>query len=181
MVRLIAALLAGLVLGACSPQFDWRPVAFGQQGAAGVLPDRPDVQTQDVAFESHTLALTMRSAKSGAVLFALGAAPLPVALVGDPAARARLARWAVGALYHNAGVEPPAALPAPGTRFVIEGRNAKGPLRFEAEVVVTDTEWLEALVIAAPADFSRAPVEDFWLSLHLPARTEAAGVSGSQS
>ena len=36
--RLIIGLCAG-VLSACSPTFDWRPVAFGQAGAAGVLPD----------------------------------------------------------------------------------------------------------------------------------------------
>lgn len=180
MLRFVAALSVILLLGACSPRFDWRPVAFGQQGVTGVLPDRPETQTQDVPFETHVLALTMRSAKAGSVLFALGGAPLPAALADDPPARERLARWAIGALYRNAGVEPPAALPAPGTRFAIEGRNARGPLRFEAEVVVTATQWLEAVVIAAPADFNRAPVGDFWLSLRLPAHTAEAGTAGSQ-
>lgn len=168
--RFLAALLCVLGLAACSPQFDWRPVVFGEQGAAGVLPDKPDTQTQAVPFESGELSLTMHSAQVGGVLFALGQAPLPAPLRQDAAARDRLARWAMASFYRNVGLEPPAQLPAPGTRFVIDGQGPKGPLRLQGQIIVTPREWLEAVVIAAPTDFDRAPVDDFWLSLRWSAR-----------
>ena len=131
MTRILTVLTCALLLAGCSPQFDWRPVAFGRQGAAGVLPDKPQTQTRQIRFESHDLPLTMHSARAGSVLFALGEAPLEAKLANDPAARERLASWAVAAIYHNAGVEPPAMLPDPGTRFTVDGRGPKGPLRFE--------------------------------------------------
>lgn len=165
MARFLALLLSTLLLAACSPQFDWRPVPFGRQGAVGVLPDKPQAETRTVRFESRDLALTMRSARAGSVLFALGESPLPAGLAGDPAARVRLAQWATAAIYRNAGIEPPAELPSPGARFVVDGHGPDGALRFQAQVRVTASEWLEAIVVGAPADFARAPVDDFWLSL----------------
>jgi hypothetical protein len=175
MTRILTVLTCALLLAGCSPQFDWRPVAFGRQGAAGVLPDKPQTQTRKIRFESHDLPLTMHSARAGSVLFALGEAPLEAKLANDPAARERLASWAVAAIYHNAGVEPPAMLPDPGTRFTVDGRSPKGPLRFEAQVRVTASEWLEAIVIGAPADFARAPVDDFWLSLRWSTAPQTTG------
>lgn len=165
MTRSLTVLICALLLAACSPQFDWRPVTFGRQGAEGVLPDKPQAQTRAVRFESLDLPLTMHSARAGSVLFALGEAPLPARLAGDPAARERLAQWAVAAIYRNAGVEPPTTLPPPGTQFTVDGQGPKGKLRFQAQVKVTASEWLEAIVVGAPADFARAPVNDFWLSL----------------
>ena len=77
MSRMLAAACCLALLAACSPTFDWRPVAFGHQGAAGVLPDTPQAQTRPVSFEGQTLELTMHSARAGGVLFALGSAELP--------------------------------------------------------------------------------------------------------
>jgi hypothetical protein len=153
MTRILAVLMCALLLAACSPKFDWRPVPFGRQGAVGVLPDKPRAQTRTVRFGSLDLPLTMHSARAGSVL------------ASDPAAQERLAQWATAAIYHNAGVEPPPTLPPPGTQFVVDGHGPKGTLRFQAQVRVTPSEWLEAIVIGAPADFARAPVDDFWLSL----------------
>lgn len=165
MLRVLLLAACAVLLVACAPRFDWRTVVFGAQGASGVLPDKPQVQTHDVTFEGTTLALTMHTAHAGHVLFALGAAPLPPPWQADAAAQQRLAQWAMANFYRNAGLDPPANLPAPGERFVIEGHGAKGPLRFEVQVKVTDREWLEAVAVAAPHDFDRAPVDDFWLSL----------------
>jgi hypothetical protein len=180
-IRILTLLLCAAVLAGCSPRFNWRSVPFGEQGASGVLPDKPDVQTRAVPFESQSLPLTMRSARSGGVLFALGEAPLPEALTRDPEARARLARWAAESFYRTAGVAAPASLPAPGERFVIEGHGPKGPLRFEIQITVTAREWLEAVVVASPHDFDRAPVDDFWLALRWSAGPAPAGNPGSQS
>lgn len=175
MTRILTVLVCTLLLAACSPKFDWRPVPFGRQGASGVLPDKPRAQTRVVRFESLELPLTMHSARAGSVLFALGEAPLPADLGSDPGVRDRLARWAMTAIYRNAGVEPPKTLPAPGTRFVVDGHGPKGALRFQAQVKVTASEWLEAIVIGAPADFARVPVDDFWLSLRWSTAPQTAG------
>ncbi|MBB6084688.1 hypothetical protein [Castellaniella defragrans] len=176
MFRILAVVgCCAALLAACSPTFDWRPVAFGQDGAAGVLPDTPQAQTRPVAFEGRTLDLTMRSAQAGGVLFALGAAPLPPDWAADEPARRRLARWAVEALYRNAGAEPPGPDADPERRFSFEGRGPQGPVRVEAQVRVTTTEWLEAVVIAGPDDHARAPVDDFWLSLRWPDGAVSAG------
>jgi hypothetical protein len=175
MTRILAVLMCALLLAACSPTFDWRPVPFGRQGAVGVLPDKPQAQTRTVRFGSLDLPLTMHSARAGSVLFALGEAPLPAGLASDPAAQERLAQWATAAIYHNAGVEPPPTLPPPGTRFVVDGHGPKGKLRFQAQVRVTASEWLEAIVIGAPADFARAPVDDFWLSLRWSTAPQTTG------
>lgn len=172
-IRLLMMLACAAVLAACAPRFDWRPVTFGEQGASGVLPDKPDVETRKIPFESLELPLTMHLARAGSVLFALGEAPLPSVLVQDPAARSRLERQAVVSFYQRAGAPVPDALPAPGQRFVIEGHGPHGPLRFEIQITVTSTEWLEAVVVAAPHDFDRAPVDDFWLALRWSAQRPA--------
>ena len=177
MFRTLAVVCCAVVLAACSPPFDWRPVAFGQGGAAGVLPDTPRDQTRAIPFEDQSLDLTMHTAKAGDVLFALGAAPLPPGLAGDAAARQRLARWAVESLYRNVGAEPPAPDVDPQQRFVFEGQGPDGPVRVEAQVRVTATEWLEAVVIAAPDDRVSA-VDDFWLSLRWPGGRMSADPGG---
>ena len=175
MLRLVAVVACAAWLAACSPTFDWRAVDFGRNGASGVLPDAPRTETRPITFESWVLPLTMRSARAGSVLFALGAAPLPPELAADAPARERLAHWATASFYRNAGIEPPASLPMPGQRFLIEGQGPQGPLRMEVRIEVTADEWLEAIVVAAPEDYARAPVEDFWLSLRW--RTPGVGTS----
>jgi hypothetical protein len=178
-LRMLAAVIGAAVLAACSPTFDWRPVAFGQDGAAGVLPDTPKAQTRPVTFEDQTLDLTMRSAEAGGVLFALGSAALPPGWGDDPARRRRLARWAIEALYRNAGAEPPDPQSDPGQRFSFQGRGPQGPVQVDAQVRVTADEWLEAVVIASPDDRAHAPVNDFWLSLRWPGDAGAAGAAAS--
>ncbi len=179
MFRILAIGCCAVWLAACSPTFDWRPVAFGQGGAAGALPDTPQSQTRPVPFEDQTLTLTMRSARAGGVLFALGAAALPPDWADDAPARRRLARWAVEALYRNAGAEPPGPGIDPEQRFSFRGQGPQGPVRVEAQVRVTATEWLEAVVIAGPDDHVHAPVDDFWLSLRWPDGAGTAVLGGS--
>ncbi len=179
MLRVLMVGWCAILLAACSPTFDWRPVAFGQCGAAGVLPDTPQTQTRPVTFEDRTLNLTMRSARAGGVLFALGSAELPSGWAADAAARRRLARWAVDALYRNAGAEPPGPDTDPEQRCSFQWRGPQGPVRVEAQVRVASSEWLEAVVIAGPDDHARTPVNDFWLSLRWPdgAGTAVPGAS----
>jgi len=178
MSRMLAAACCLALLAACSPTFDWRPVAFGHQGAAGVLPDTPQAQTRPVSFEGQTLELTMHSARAGGVLFALGSAELPPGWGSDPAVRRRLARWAVEALYRNAGAGLPDPAADPEQRFSFQGLGPQGPVLVEAQVRVTATEWLEAVVIAEPDDHARASVNDFWLSLRWPGEAGPAGSAG---
>ncbi|MGB3423916.1 MAG: hypothetical protein WBF84_01095 [Castellaniella sp.] len=179
MFRILAIVCCAAWLAACSPTFDWRPVAFGQGGAAGVLPDTPQTQARPVTFEDRTLTLTMRSARAGGMLFALGSADLPPEWADDAAARRRLARWAVDALYRNVGAAPPGPETDPEQRVSFEGRGPQGPVRVEAQIKVTATEWLEAVVIAGPDDYARAPVDDFWLSLRWPGGAAGTAVPGS--
>ena len=178
MVKTVLVACCAVWLAACSPTFDWRPVAFGQSGAAGVLPDTPQTQTRAVPFEDQSLDLTMRTAKAGGVLFALGAASLPPALADDAHARHRLAHWALEALYRNVGATPPAPDADPQQRVVFEGRGPDGQVHVEAQIKVTATEWLEAVVIAGPDDRVRA-VDDFWLSLRWPDGPASTGSAGS--
>lgn len=167
MFRILTVLGCICCLVACSPTFDWRRVDFGL-AADGVLPDAPATQTREFPFEAETLQLSMRSARAGDVLFALGAAPLPSRFRDDEAARARLARWATESFYRNLGQAMPDPAPAAGSRFKVQGQGPDGPVQIEAQVVVTPHEWLEAVVIAAPDAYARAPVGDFWLALHWP-------------
>ncbi len=178
MFRILAIVCCAAWLAACSPTFDWRPVAFGQGGATGVLPDTPQTQARPVTFENQTLNLTMRSARAGGVLFALGAADLPPGWADDAAVRRRLARWAIDALYRNVGAEPPGPDADLEQRFSFEGRGPQGPVQVEAQIRVTATEWLEAVVISGSDDRARAPLGDFWLSLRWPSGVGTA-VPGS--
>lgn len=171
MFRILVAMLCVCLLEACSPSFDWRQVDFGQRGASGVLPDSPQTQTHQVAYETWTLPLSMTSARAGSVLFALGSAPLPPDLSASSSERERLARWAIKSFYQNAGAELPDPAPGPGERFTVHGQGPSGAVVIEAQVRVTDVEWLEAVVIAAPEDYAQAPVGDFWFSLRWPVST----------
>ncbi len=143
-----------------------------------MLPDTPQTQARPVTFENQTLNLTMRSARAGGVLFALGAADLPPGWADDAAVRRRLARWAIDALYRNVGAEPPGPDADLEQRFSFEGRGPQGPVQVEAQIRVTATEWLEAVVISGSDDRARAPLGDFWLSLRWPSGVGTA-VPGS--
>lgn len=168
MHRYLLAALCILALAGCSPEFDWRSVSVAGGALSGVLPGRLQSETREVTFEGHALGLTMATAQAGSVLFALGHASLPPALGADPAARAELALAVTRSFYRNLGVPPHDPLPQPGQRFVIDGGTTSQPMRLEALVVVSPQYLLEAIVTAAPDNFARAPVGDFWLGLRLP-------------
>ncbi|MDN5843039.1 MAG: hypothetical protein L0H54_06290 [Alcaligenaceae bacterium] len=156
-----------LVLSGCSPQFDWRVVSVGDGVVTGVLPDRPRTETQQVAIGGHSIDLSMTMAEAGDVLFALGHAPLPDALLSDREAARTVAYELIASFYNNLNVVPPDPLPALGERFVIEGTGPAGPMHLEAVVGLGRSAVIEAVVMATQQAYAQAPVQDFWNELKM--------------
>lgn len=165
MLRLIGVVLCMLALVGCSPDFDWRVASAGDGMVTGVLPARPHTETRAIEFDGQSLDLSLTMAEANDVLFALGHAVLPDALQGDrPAARV-LATEVMVSFYRNLGAPLPDPLPALGTRFVVNGQGANGPVRIEALVGLSGASLVEAVVMATQQAFDRAPVQDFWDAL----------------
>lgn len=166
-MRSVAIVLWVLVLSGCSPQFDWRVVSVDNGVVTGVLPDRPRTQTHQVEIDGHRFDLSMTMAEAGDVLFALGHAPLPDALLSDRAAARAVGYELIASFYNNLNVAPPDPLPALGERFVVEGTGPAGPMHLEAVVGLGRAAVIEAVVMATQQAYVRAPVQDFWNGLKM--------------
>ena len=167
MLRLVGIVLCVLVLSGCSPRFDWRVVSVGDGVVTGVLPDRPRTESRRVDIGGQSIDLSMTMAEAGDVLFALGHAPLPDALLADRSAARAVGNSLIAAFYRNLNQPPPDPLPALGERFVVEGTGPAGPMRIEAVVGLARDAVVEAVVMATRQAFAQAPVQDFWNGLKM--------------
>lgn len=120
--RAAAFLIAGaaaLLLGACSPVFNWREVPIGGDGElVALLPCKPDRAQREVPLNDRSVSVTMVGCEAGGATFAVA-----LASAGDAAQaadwlaawkRQSHAQWAGGRIEEHAAVlNHAAASPAP--------------------------------------------------------------------
>ncbi len=77
-VRVAACALAlGVVLGGCSPTFDWRTIMNNDNGYAIDLPAKPGNDQRAVQIDGTPMQMAMQTAEAGDAVFAVGTLMLP--------------------------------------------------------------------------------------------------------
>lgn len=162
MFRVLFPMMLGLLLLAgCSPDYNWRQVRVADGAVTAFFPDKPRTESRGMQFDGHDLAFSLTSVSVHDTLFAVGYAPLPQAIQGDPAAREAFASAVIGSLYQGMGERPPPALPAWGEPFVIEGNTQAATLRLKVVVWLTDRALVEGVVTAKASAFPQAQADEF--------------------
>lgn len=175
--RLVAlAVAATLLLGACTPSFDWRNVVNQEQGYAVMFPAKPGLDQRTVTIAGLSLPMAMQSARVGDTSFAVGVVTLPAA---DPGLRAAVLAALEQGLAHNINavlaphpvqidVGNPGQQVA-GSEFVASGTVADAHHEhraMHARFAVRGSKIYEA-VIVAPLEPAPEQVDQFFGSLRL--------------
>lgn len=157
-----------VLLAACSPDYNWREVTLADGLVVAIFPDKPREQTKTLPFAGHDIAFTLTGTVLDDTVFAVGYAPLPPEVGQNAEQRALMYQQIVQSFYANFGQTPPAVLPEPGTRFSIEGKGPKGPLRLEGVVWMHPGSVTEGLVTAPAGSFPQAQADEFLRAIKAP-------------
>ena len=159
--RRSAALLlaAALLLGACSPKYDWREIRAPDAGWSAMLPGRQSVAERDILLGELPVKMAMQGARVDETSFAVGSAVLPDA---RPETRARalaamreaLVRNIGGSVTDSAEVTVPVVNAsgqrvgeAPGVQITASGQIRGKPATLAARLVVRNARAVQALVV----------------------------------
>lgn len=160
-------LLAAVLLGACSPTFDWRDVRMENSAVSVLMPAKPSVATRPVTLKGRQYQMTMSAAEVQHVMFAVGTLK-----VTDPGMAGATMTAMKDALLNNIGATA-------GTETVTraeDGRilelnaigrpDAAGQVRsLHARFVARDTLIVQALVAGPQKTLTPELVETFMTSL----------------
>src|SRR5690348_2571359 len=72
--------ICAILLGACTPTYNWREVLIADGAARATFPARTATDTRDIPLAGQTLRFSLTSARVGDAVFAVGYAPVPPAL-----------------------------------------------------------------------------------------------------
>ncbi len=180
------ALLALLVLGACSARFDFREVRGSDFVVA--LPGKPQTQTREVEYTGPggpaKLSMTMLSTGVGPTLFAVGTVALPPAALA-PAQVEASAAWFRDALLRNVRGQlvaaQPVAIAVPGGRTLRiaqavraqgqvdeRSKDAKaGSTMVAARFIVADDRLYQVVALGAETELTPAVLDTFFDSFRL--------------
>lgn len=111
LATMLAVLLAGVALQACSPRYNWREASDNGAHFVVLLPAKPASATRSVDLDGIRVDLTMTAADVDGLVFAVATAELPDAAQGEAALDAMRR-----ALLANIDGQPtaPTTPPAPG-------------------------------------------------------------------
>lgn len=76
-LRGITLLASLLLLGACSPKYDWREIHAGRDAYVIAFPAKPSNETRDTRLAGQTVSMTMSSTQVDGVTFAVASASMP--------------------------------------------------------------------------------------------------------
>lgn len=130
-VVLAGLLLAVCATSACSPEYNWRELRFGDDRVVAMLPGKPADDVRDIDLDGMKVRMSMHGARAGGSVFAVGAVRLPEG--GDAARERALAAMRAQMVRNIAGSER-SAVPAPVPVVDADGRETAGAagLRIEA-------------------------------------------------
>ncbi len=81
----LATTLLGLMLAACSPQFNWRDYSSEAAPFRVMFPDKPSTHTRKVDLDGLQVDMTMTAAQVNGATFAVGTAEAPDAASAEKA------------------------------------------------------------------------------------------------
>jgi hypothetical protein len=174
--RLALPAAAALILGACTPSFDWRNVVNDAGGFSVMFPAKPGLDQRNAKIAGQSLPMLMQSARVGDTSFAVGVVTLPT---DDPALAAAVLNALKTGLAHNINIAPathPVQIDVgtpgqqvPGAEFVASGTVADAHHEhrvMHARFAVRGAKVYEA-VIVAPVEPAAEQVDQFFGSLRL--------------
>ena len=119
-------LMSLFLLGACSPEYDWRSVNTAEGNLTVLFPARPVDQTRQVELDGEKIPFTMQIATVSDEVYAIGYRVLPVDMVDDPAKTEQKGRTLMASVYRTMGETMPVPAPAFGEVFSFsKGVNGK--------------------------------------------------------
>src|SRR5690554_5693741 len=121
LVRIWVLVLWAALTAGCSPEYNWRDVAVGDDVGLVAFPDKPRTQSRTLEFSGHELRFSLITAEIGRTIFAVGHAPWPQPMLADQDLRQSMGKTVIASMYRNLGVEAPAELPEFGQPFEVEG------------------------------------------------------------
>lgn len=103
--HVLVALTSVLVLGACSPQLDWRELSAADGVVRVAYPAKARSETRPLAIAGQELPFTLTAAAVGRAVFAVGHVDLPAEVAGDAAVRAQYVHAMEESLARNIGAD----------------------------------------------------------------------------
>lgn len=161
LVRICALLILAALVAACSPEYNWREVAVGDDVGRVLFPAKPRVDTRTLEFSGYTVQFTLTTSQVGENTFAVGHAVWPEAMLVDETLRRQLGQAVISSFYRNLGSTPPAQLPAFGESFQVEGSS----LQLQAQVWLSKQGLVEGMVMGPLDGFPKAAANEFLDSL----------------
>jgi len=155
----ISVLLVGLLLGGCSPAFNWRDVRIDDGALVGLLPCKPDTGERTLPLAGAPVLVHMQGCEAEGMMFTMAAARIPAA--GNVSAALEAWKAALMANVRAADTQdrsfiPTGATPLPTSvqaRFA--GRRADG-----APIVVQAAFFARGDRVYQAAIFSDKPAGD---------------------
>ncbi|NLD69696.1 MAG: hypothetical protein GX644_12900 [Limnobacter sp.] len=159
---------AALLLGGCSPSYDWREIRAEDDHYLAMMPGKPDALTLPIDLAGMKVSMTMRGARVGDVAFTVAATVLPE---DSPTARQQAIDGMRTAMLRNiAGREVAAeavAVPvvdaigqatgsAPGWRMEAAGTAAGNEVGMHALFAAREDRAWQAVVVGPAPDREQA-------------------------
>ncbi|WP_459616684.1 hypothetical protein [Bordetella sp. 2513F-2] len=161
MLKKALILLALLGLAACSPEYDWRELDVAEGRAQAAFPARVQTETREVPLGGHTLRFSLTAAQVRRAVFAVGYAPLPAGVAGDPAASRALGEALMQSLYANLGADAPQSLPAYGEPIEVHGQVDERRSWLLARVWVANGMLIEAVAAGTEENLPERQAREF--------------------
>jgi hypothetical protein len=162
-IHLALPLLAALVLGACSPKFDWRDFRSNDAPYAVLFPGKPASHTREVNLDGLAVKMTMAASDIEGTMFAVGSAELADAEQAPAAVQAMKT-----AMLRNIGAAQPVETTKDGAFEVIaHGMNRGVPMLMHGRFLARGKRVYQLIVIGPEKDFRKENVETFMSSFKL--------------
>ncbi len=161
-IAALSASLLGLVLGGCSPTYNWRDYTSGDGSYRVMFPAKPATHTRSIDLGGIRVDMTMTAADVEGTTYAVGTALAPdpaLAQATLPAMRLALLRN-IGATGDGAGV--PAATPGAAALEVdATGKGNGGPVRLLGRFTAKGARVYQVIVIGKPDAMPPEQTEQF--------------------
>ncbi|MDO9024691.1 hypothetical protein [Zwartia sp.] len=156
--------LTAVLLGACTPEYNWREWTVADERAVIMFPSRTQTEQRPIDVEGLPSKFSLTSSAVGPSVFSVGFIPLPEKLT--EAQQTALVKKMVSALAARAGAQAPEAA-FEGKVFSLETMVAGKPSLLMARVVVHRGMLIQVVVSGPKQSLSNENAVEFVRSLTL--------------
>ncbi len=168
-MKILSLLLLSLVLGACSPKYNWRDYASPDAAYRVMFPAKPSSTTRTIDLGGRQVSMTMTAADIDGATFAVGAAE-----AADEAGARSAVPAMLQALLRNIGVDGgQGKFRADSTGKTVAEVDATGqangkPVRMVGRFEARGKRFYQVIVLGKPDAMPAEQVEQFLTSFKLP-------------